>query len=210
MPSSRHDLELLLAIPSISPPPLRSRSRPSSCRRTRRCRNCSQTPGPSMSRLWSGPIPHQRSPVRFRRLKQRRRLSRPEFFQTDGKVIADTGTVRPGVQTLTVALRGTAIATLEVTTLRGLKQRSLRRRGSRCPDPAVACAGFTALRARRRDGDQALRREDGLVTPTATPSFARWPRSSTTCRCRPPVAEAHFSVRSRRADRHATEALDHP
>ena len=36
-------------------------------------------------------------------------------------VIADMGSVRPGVPTLTVALRGMAMATIEVTTLKGAK-----------------------------------------------------------------------------------------
>ena len=36
-------------------------------------------------------------------------------------VIADMGSVRPGVPTLTVALRGTAVVTIEVKTLAGPK-----------------------------------------------------------------------------------------
>ena len=42
-------------------------------------------------------------------------------FACDAMVIADMGSVRPGVPTLTVALRGMAMATIEVTTLKGAK-----------------------------------------------------------------------------------------
>jgi acetylornithine deacetylase/succinyl-diaminopimelate desuccinylase-like protein len=45
----------------------------------------------------------------------------PETFACDAMVIADMGSVRPGVPTLTVALRGMAMATIEVTTLAGAK-----------------------------------------------------------------------------------------
>src|SRR6201991_4562723 len=45
----------------------------------------------------------------------------PEAFACDAMVIADMGSVRPGVPTLTVALRGMAMATIEVTTLAGAK-----------------------------------------------------------------------------------------
>jgi acetylornithine deacetylase/succinyl-diaminopimelate desuccinylase-like protein len=45
----------------------------------------------------------------------------PEAFACDAMVIADMGSVRPGVPTLTVALRGMAMATIEVTTLKGAK-----------------------------------------------------------------------------------------
>ena len=45
----------------------------------------------------------------------------PEAVGCDAMVIADMGSVRPGVPTLTVALRGMAMATIEVTTLKGAK-----------------------------------------------------------------------------------------
>src|SRR5262245_17562868 len=38
----------------------------------------------------------------------------PDWFRTDAMVIADMGSIRPGVPTLTVALRGTALVTVEV------------------------------------------------------------------------------------------------
>src|SRR4051794_20938446 len=41
-------------------------------------------------------------------------LEHPEAFACDAMVIADMGSVRPGVPTLTVALRGTGMVTLEV------------------------------------------------------------------------------------------------
>ena len=45
----------------------------------------------------------------------------PARFRCDAMVIADMGSVRPGVPTLTVALRGTAVVTVEVKTLAGPK-----------------------------------------------------------------------------------------
>lgn len=45
----------------------------------------------------------------------------PELFRADAMVIADMGSVRPGVPTLTVALRGTAVVVVEVRTLTGPK-----------------------------------------------------------------------------------------
>jgi cysteinylglycine-S-conjugate dipeptidase len=45
----------------------------------------------------------------------------PEAFRADAMVISDMGSVRPGVPTLTVALRGMAMVTVELTTLAGAK-----------------------------------------------------------------------------------------
>jgi acetylornithine deacetylase/succinyl-diaminopimelate desuccinylase-like protein len=45
----------------------------------------------------------------------------PGEFRSDAMVIADMGSVRPGVPTLTVALRGMAMVTVEVATLAGAK-----------------------------------------------------------------------------------------
>ena len=45
----------------------------------------------------------------------------PELFRSDAMLIADMGSVRPGVPTLTVALRGTAMPTIEIETLAGPK-----------------------------------------------------------------------------------------
>lgn len=46
---------------------------------------------------------------------------RPELFAADAMVIGDMGSVRPGVPTLTVALRGMMAVTLEARTLAGPK-----------------------------------------------------------------------------------------
>jgi acetylornithine deacetylase/succinyl-diaminopimelate desuccinylase-like protein len=47
--------------------------------------------------------------------------SRPELFAADAMVIGDMGSFRPGVPTLTVALRGMAMVTVEARTLAGPK-----------------------------------------------------------------------------------------
>ena len=47
--------------------------------------------------------------------------SKPELFAADAMVIADMGSLRPGVPTLTIALRGTASVIVEVRTLAGPK-----------------------------------------------------------------------------------------
>jgi acetylornithine deacetylase/succinyl-diaminopimelate desuccinylase-like protein len=48
-------------------------------------------------------------------------IAHPEAFSADAMVIGDMGSVRPGVPTLTVALRGMAMVTVELTTLAGAK-----------------------------------------------------------------------------------------
>jgi acetylornithine deacetylase/succinyl-diaminopimelate desuccinylase-like protein len=48
-------------------------------------------------------------------------LANPEAVAADAMVIGDMGSVRPGVPTLTVALRGMAMAEIEVRTLAGAK-----------------------------------------------------------------------------------------
>jgi cysteinylglycine-S-conjugate dipeptidase len=48
-------------------------------------------------------------------------LAHPEAFRADAMVIGDMGSVRPGVPTLTVALRGMAMVTVELRTLAGAK-----------------------------------------------------------------------------------------
>jgi cysteinylglycine-S-conjugate dipeptidase len=47
--------------------------------------------------------------------------SQPELFAADAMAIGDMGSIRPGVPTLTVALRGTATATVAIRTLAGPK-----------------------------------------------------------------------------------------
>jgi acetylornithine deacetylase/succinyl-diaminopimelate desuccinylase-like protein len=59
----------------------------------------------------------------------------PDWFRTDAMVIADMGSVRPGVPTLTVALRGTAVVTIEVKTLAGPKHSG--QYGGAAPDAMI-------------------------------------------------------------------------
>jgi acetylornithine deacetylase/succinyl-diaminopimelate desuccinylase-like protein len=60
----------------------------------------------------------------------------PELFRSDAMLIADMGSVRPGVPTLTVALRGTAMPTIEVETLAGPKHSG--QYGGAAPDALIA------------------------------------------------------------------------
>jgi acetylornithine deacetylase/succinyl-diaminopimelate desuccinylase-like protein len=47
--------------------------------------------------------------------------TRPELFAADAMVIGDMGSIRPGVPTLTIGLRGMGVVTVEVRTLAGPK-----------------------------------------------------------------------------------------
>jgi acetylornithine deacetylase/succinyl-diaminopimelate desuccinylase-like protein len=60
----------------------------------------------------------------------------PDAFACDAMVIGDMGSVRPGVPTLTVALRGMAMVTVEVTTLAGAKHSG--QFGGAAPDALLA------------------------------------------------------------------------
>ena len=62
--------------------------------------------------------------------------SRPELFQADAMVIGDMGSFRPGVPTLTVALRGMAMLTVEARTLAGPKHSG--QFGGAAPDALIA------------------------------------------------------------------------
>ncbi len=59
----------------------------------------------------------------------------PEMFRSDAMLIADMGSVRPGVPTLTVALRGTAMVTVELRTLAGAKHSG--QYGGAAPDALI-------------------------------------------------------------------------
>lgn len=59
----------------------------------------------------------------------------PELFRSDAMLIADMGSVRPGLPTLTVALRGTAMPTVEVETLVGPKHSG--QYGGAAPDALI-------------------------------------------------------------------------
>ena len=85
----------------------------------------------------------------------------PRRSPCDAMVIADMGSVRPGVPTLTVALRGMAMATIEVTTLAGRQaQRPVRRRRAGRAARRAARARLAARRQRRRRGGRACDREE--------------------------------------------------
>jgi len=62
--------------------------------------------------------------------------SRPELFTADAMVIGDMGSFRPGVPTLTVALRGMAMITVEARTLAGPKHSG--QFGGAAPDALLA------------------------------------------------------------------------
>ncbi len=72
----------------------------------------------------------------------------PEAFACDAMVIGDMGSVRPGVPTLTVALRGMAMVTVEVTTLAGAKHSG--QFGGAAPDALLAVLRALVDAARRR------------------------------------------------------------
>jgi acetylornithine deacetylase/succinyl-diaminopimelate desuccinylase-like protein len=84
----------------------------------------------------------------------------PELFHADAMIIADMGSVRPGVPTLTVALRGTAVVTVEVRTLSGAKHSG--QFGGAAPDALIVLLHALAT-LHDENGDVAvsgLRRED--------------------------------------------------
>lgn len=87
-------------------------------------------------------------------------LTNPEFFDADAMIIGDMGSVRPGVPTLTVALRGMANVTIEVTTLASAKHSG--QYGGAAPDALLVL--LRALASLHDDaGDVAvegLRREE--------------------------------------------------
>jgi acetylornithine deacetylase/succinyl-diaminopimelate desuccinylase-like protein len=62
--------------------------------------------------------------------------SRPDLFEADAMVIGDMGSFRPGVPTLTVALRGMAMITVEARTLAGPKHSG--QFGGAAPDALIA------------------------------------------------------------------------
>jgi acetylornithine deacetylase/succinyl-diaminopimelate desuccinylase-like protein len=86
--------------------------------------------------------------------------SRPELFQSDAMVIGDMGSFRPGVPTLTVALRGMAMLTVEARTLAGPKHSG--QFGGAAPDALIALLHALAS-VHDENGDVAvpgLRREE--------------------------------------------------
>jgi cysteinylglycine-S-conjugate dipeptidase len=86
-------------------------------------------------------------------------LAHPEAFRADAMVIGDMGSVRPGVPTLTVALRGMAMVTVELRTLAGAKHSG--QFGGAAPDALIVLLQALAT-LHDADGDVAvegLRRE---------------------------------------------------
>src|SRR5262249_3012129 len=84
----------------------------------------------------------------------------PERFSSDAMLIADMGSVRPGAPTLTVALRGTAVVTVEVETLAGPKHSG--QYGGAAPDALIVLLHALAS-LHDENGDVAvkgLRREE--------------------------------------------------
>jgi acetylornithine deacetylase/succinyl-diaminopimelate desuccinylase-like protein len=84
----------------------------------------------------------------------------PELFASDVMVIGDMGSVRPGVPTLTTALRGLAMVTVEARTLAGPKHSG--QFGGAAPDALIALLHALAG-LNDADGDVAvegLRREE--------------------------------------------------
>jgi acetylornithine deacetylase/succinyl-diaminopimelate desuccinylase-like protein len=86
--------------------------------------------------------------------------SRPELFAADAMVIGDMGSFRPGVPTLTVALRGMAMLTVEARTLAGPKHSG--QFGGAAPDALIALLhGLASLHDEQGDvAVPGLRREE--------------------------------------------------
>ncbi len=84
----------------------------------------------------------------------------PELFAADAMVVGDAGSIRPGVPTLTIGLRGMAVVTIEVKTLAGPKHSG--QFGGAAPDALLAVLRALASMHDER-GDVAvegLRREE--------------------------------------------------
>jgi acetylornithine deacetylase/succinyl-diaminopimelate desuccinylase-like protein len=86
--------------------------------------------------------------------------SQPELFMADAMVIGDMGSFRPGVPTLTVALRGVAMVTVEARTLAGPKHSG--QFGGAAPDALLALVhALASLHDERGDVSvPGLRREE--------------------------------------------------
>ena len=86
--------------------------------------------------------------------------TRPDLFAADAMVIGDMGSIRPGVPTLTIGLRGMAVVTIEVRTLAGPKHSG--QFGGAAPDALLAVLRALASMHDER-GDvvvEGLRREE--------------------------------------------------
>ena len=95
----------------------------------------------------------------------------PELFRADAMLIADMGSVRPGVPTLTIGLRGMAQTTVEVETLAGPKHSG--QYGGAAPD-AVGVLVQALATLHDEHGDVAvkgLRREPWTAAGTSEDEF---------------------------------------
>ena len=123
-----------------------------------------------------------------------------ELFAADAMVIGDMGSVRPGVPTLTVALRGMAMRHRRGADARRAEaQRPVRRRRARRADRAAARARDAARRATATSPWTGCGARSGRARPTATRSSASSPRSCRGCRSSAPAASASASGRARRS-----------
>ncbi len=86
--------------------------------------------------------------------------TRPELFAADAMVIGDMGSIRPGVPTLTIGLRGMAVVTIEVRTLAGPKHSG--QFGGAAPDALLAVLrALASIHDERGDVTvEGLRREE--------------------------------------------------
>ena len=126
--------------------------------------------------------------------------TQPELFAADAMVIGDMGSVRPGVPTLTVALRGMASVIVEVRTLAGPKHSG--QFGGAAPDALLtllhALATLHDEQRRRRRGRAAARGVDGRVVQRRGVPRPRRDRCRA-CRSSAPAASARASGRARRS-----------
>jgi hypothetical protein len=123
----------------------------------------------------------------------------PEAFRCDAMVIGDMGSVRPGVPTLTVALRGMAMVTIEVTTLAGAKHSG--QFGGAAPDALIVVLQALAT-LHDANGDVAvegLRREAWAGESYSEDEFRELAEVERACRCRAPGTSARASGRARRS-----------
>ena len=108
--------------------------------------------------------------------------TRPELFAADAMVVGDMGSIRPGVPTLTIGLRGMAVVTVEVRTLAGPKHSG--QFGGAAPDALLAVIRALAS-FHDASGDvvvPACVGTSGRAHRSATTSSASWRRSSRECR----------------------------
>ena len=106
----------------------------------------------------------------------------PDLFRADAMLIADMGSVRPGVPTLTIGLRGMAQTTMDVETLAGPKHSG--QYGGAAPDAlGVLLQALATLHDENGDvAVEGLRREPWTGAGYSEDEFRTWPRSGTACR----------------------------